>query len=106
MASLVVMTFPCSSAAWPAPSVVKLPVVDGAAGAPARSGRDPANDQLAVVVGVAVLDLQRLRPLEVEVQVVLPRETDAAVHLDRLAAHLARGVAHVRLRHRRGEIGI
>src|SRR5438445_9362962 len=60
-----------------------------------RLARDAPDDLLAVVVGVAVHRLERLGALEVDVQVVLPREADAAVHLDRLAAHLARGVAHV-----------
>src|SRR5438034_301564 len=66
----------------------------------AASGGHAANDQLAVVLGVAVERLQRLRALEVEVQVVFPGEADAAVHLDGVAADLARGVADVRLRHR------
>ena len=65
-----------------------------------------SRDQLPMVVRVAVLDLERFRPLEVEVQVVLPREADATVHLDRLAAHLARGVADVRFRHRRRQLRI
>src|SRR5262245_52422411 len=39
-------------------------------------------DLLAVVRGVAERELGGLRALEVEVQVVLPREADAAVKLD------------------------
>src|SRR5439155_822990 len=62
---------------------------------------DPPDDQLAVVVGVPVHRLERFRALEVEVQVVLPGEPDAAVHLDRLAADWARGVADIRLCARR-----
>src|SRR5262249_13469273 len=67
----------------------------GAEGAPLPRGAP--DDLLAVVVDVAVHRLERLGTLEVDVQVVFPREADAAVHLDRLAAHLVRGVGHVRL---------
>src|SRR5262245_54178709 len=51
---------------------------------------DQAQDQLAMPVGVAVHGLQRLRALLIEVEVVLPREADSAVDLERLAAHTAR----------------
>ena len=66
-------------------------------GAGGHAPGDVLRDELAVVLRVAVLDLERLGPLEVEVQVVLPGEADAAVHLDRLAADLARGIADVGL---------
>jgi hypothetical protein len=55
------------------------------------------------MLGVAVLRLQRLGALEVEVQVVLPGEADAAVHLDGFAADFPRGIREVRLRDRRGQ---
>src|SRR6266545_2595146 len=61
------------------------------------SRRDVAHDQLAVVEGVAEQRLQGLRALEVEVQIVLPGEADAAVHLDGVAADLARRQADVGL---------
>ena len=41
--------------------------------------------------------------LEQEVEVVLPREADASVHLDRRLRHSPRGVRRARLGHRGGE---
>src|SRR5262245_61519919 len=71
--------------------------------APASRG-DEAGDQLAVVLSVAVHHLEALGALEVQMQVVLPGEADAAVGLDRLAAHAPRRLADVglgdRCRHR------
>src|SRR5260370_38055009 len=88
-------------------STTRMPSSGGAATARAgRLGRHAAQDQLAVVVAVPVHRLERLGALHVEVEVVLPGEADAAVDLDRLAADLARGVADVRLRHGRGELGV
>src|SRR2546426_7727263 len=78
--------------------------VTGAARASGGLRGDPPDDQLTVVVGVAVHRLERLRALDVEVQIVLPGEPDTAVHLDRLAADTARGVADVRLGDRRREV--
>src|SRR5574341_1720075 len=78
----------------------------GGAGPRGRSSGDVPHDQLAVIVAVAVERLERLCPLEVEVEVVLPGEPDAAVDLDRLAADLARGVPDVRLRDRGGQRGV
>src|SRR2546422_2083547 len=65
-----------------------------------------SEDQLAMPVGVAVHGLQRLRALHVEMEIVLPREADPPVHLDRLAAHVARRLADVGLRHRSGQRGV
>ncbi|PYO25216.1 MAG: hypothetical protein DMD85_04445 [Candidatus Rokuibacteriota bacterium] len=59
-----------------------------------------------MMLGVAVQRLQRLRTLEVEMQVELPREADAAVHLDRLAADLPRRVVDVGLGHRGRELAV
>src|SRR5262245_58506122 len=67
-----------------------------------RSEADQLRNALAMIRGVAERELGRLRALEVQVQVVLPREADAAVELDARPRHLAVGVAHVRLGHRRG----
>src|SRR5262245_4404661 len=50
---------------------------------------DQLGDPLAMIRGVPERELRRLRALEVEVQVVLPRETDAAVKLDARAGRLA-----------------
>ena len=58
-------------------------------------------DALAVVAGVAKRELRRLGALEVEVQVVLPGEADAAVDLDVLSGHVEEGFRGVRL-HQRG----
>src|SRR2546426_8756215 len=73
---------------------------------PLISRRHVTHDQLAVVLGVAEERLQRLRALEVEVEVVLPGEADAAVDLDGVAADLARGIAHVGLADGRGHGGV
>src|SRR5262245_22327686 len=54
-------------------------------------------NQLAMELGVSVERLHRLRALEVQVKIVFPGEADAAVHLDGVAAHLPRALAHVRL---------
>ena len=59
-----------------------------------------------MVRGVAEGELRRLRALEVEVQVVLPREADPAVELNPGARHLPVGVRDVRLGHRRREPGL
>src|SRR5213083_685730 len=64
---------------------------------------DESEDLLAMPVGVAVHGFQCLRALHVEMEIVLPREADPAVDLDRLATHVARRLAHVGLRHRRGQ---
>src|SRR5213083_477637 len=64
---------------------------------------DESEDLLAMPVGVTVHGFQRLRALHVEMEIVLPREPDPAVDLDRLATHVARRLAHVGLRHRRVE---
>src|SRR6266498_5904175 len=53
-----------------------------------RRAAEVPDDQLAVELGIAVKGLEGLRPLEVQVQIVLPGEADAAVHLYGVAAHL------------------
>src|SRR2546426_3722548 len=53
-----------------------------------------SEDLLAMPVGVAVHGFQRLRALHVEMEIVLPREADPAVNLDRLATHVARSEEH------------
>src|SRR5437867_10179109 len=63
-------------------------------------------DPLAVVRRVAEGELGRLGALEVEVQVVLPGEPDAAVELDAGAGHLTVGVGDVRLGHRSSQRGL
>src|SRR2546425_7967447 len=68
--------------------------------------RDVTQDQLAMPVGVAVHGLQRLRALLIEMEVVLPREADPAVDLERLAADAACRLAHVGLRHGCGQSGV
>src|SRR5215831_10703991 len=65
-----------------------------------------AHDQLAMILGIPEHRLQRLGAFEVEVQVVFPGEADAAVHLDGVAADLARGLAHVRLADGGGDGGV
>src|SRR5262249_1085781 len=70
---------------------------------PSRSAGDLADDQLAVVVGVAVHRLQGLGSLDVEVEVVLPGKADPPVNLDRVPADLSGGIADVRLGHRGGD---
>src|ERR671919_1273184 len=61
---------------------------------------DELRDLLAVVRGVAKRELRRLRALEIEVQVVLPGEADAAVELDAGPRHLAIRVRGIGLGHR------
>src|SRR3989440_7154264 len=84
-------------------STLRTPPSGVARSATATSAGHAADDELAVVLGVAVQRLERLRALEVEVQVVLPREADAAMHLDGVAADPASGVVDVRLGHRGGQ---
>src|SRR6266498_3679469 len=88
-------------------STTVMPARGGGPGVSAGiSRRHVAHDQLAVVLGVAEDRLQRLRALEVEVEIVLPGEADAAVHLDGVAADLPRGVADVGLADGRGHGGV
>src|SRR5216684_3523690 len=54
-------------------------------------------DLLPVIRGVAERELRRLRALEVQVQIVLPREADAAVELDAGARDLSIRVRRVGL---------
>src|SRR5215831_7556847 len=61
---------------------------------------------LTVEVGLAVERLEVLGALEVQVQVELPGEADAAVDLDRVAADLPRRLADKGLRDRCGERGV
>src|SRR5207249_10774286 len=63
-------------------------------------------DPLAVVRRVTERELGRLGALEVEVQIVLPGEPDAAVELDARASDLPVGVGDVRLGHRSGQRGL
>src|SRR5262245_23836845 len=56
-----------------------------------------------MVGGVAEGELRPLRPLEVEVEVVLPREADAAMELDARGGYLAVRVGDVGLGHADGE---
>src|SRR5262249_44008560 len=58
---------------------------------------------LAMERRVTERDLRALGALEVEVQVVLPREADAAVDLDAVAGDLPVGVGDEGLCHRGGE---
>src|ERR1700730_701218 len=62
-----------------------------------RSDADALRQQLPVVGGVAEQDLRALRPLEVEVGVVLPGEAEAAVDLDVLGGGVEVRVGAVRL---------
>src|SRR2546421_9939868 len=62
-----------------------------------RSDADALRQQLPVVGGVAEQDLRALRPLEVQVGVVLPGEADAAVDLDVLGGGVEVRVGAVRL---------
>ena len=52
------------------------------------SDRERSPDQVPVVARGAEEDLGALRPLEVQVRRVLPREADTAVHLDVLSRSL------------------
>src|SRR5207245_11393574 len=61
---------------------------------------------LALVLRVAERHLVPARALEPEVQVVLPREADPAVHLHRAVDGSAVGVPEARLRHRRRARGV
>src|SRR5215813_1041642 len=73
----------------------------------ARCSRgDVARDELSMEFGVSVERLQGLRPLEVEMEVVLPGEADAAVHLDGVPRDVARRLAHVGLADRGGHGGV
>src|SRR5690242_16447503 len=58
---------------------------------------DALGEQLAVVRRVTEEQLGRLRPLEVEVRGVLPREADAAVDLDVLGSSVEVRLGAVRL---------
>ena len=62
--------------------------------------RADGGDALAVLARGAVEHRVGLRALQVEVEVVLPGEADASVHLERRAAHAPAGVGRVGLRHR------
>src|SRR3954449_5133002 len=70
-----------------------------APGSEPGQGRDLLAVGAAVAVGMGV----RLAALEEEVQVVLPREADAAVDLERRPGHAPAGVARVGLRAGDGE---
>src|SRR5262245_26155076 len=72
----------------------------------ALAGEGQGQGPLAVEIGVAVQGLEVLGALEVEVQVELPGEADAPVHLNGVATDLARRPADVRLGHRGGEGGV
>ena len=56
-----------------------------------------------MIRGVAKGEFGVLGALEIQVHVVLPREADAAVHLDALAGGVAIGVAAIRLGHGYGQ---
>ncbi len=71
----------------------------GGAGASHAELRDP----VAVLARGAEEVAVRLRALQEEVEVVLPGEADAAVHLERRRAHAPAGVGGVGLRRRRRE---
>src|SRR5262245_49317212 len=71
-----------------------------------RLGQRHVEHALAVELGVAPERLVVLRPLEEEVQVELPGEADPAVHLDRVAADLARRLGDERLRDRGGDVAV
>src|SRR5581483_12332938 len=81
---------------------------------PADRGNDPSTGrqsvlgdepghQLAVVGRISEEHYVDLCALEVQVQVVLPRETDPAVHVDAAAGDAREGLTAVRLRDRRGK---
>src|SRR5438034_129563 len=73
----------------------------GHAASKERSDTDALCKQLAVVRRVAEEDLGALRPLEVEVGVVLPGEADSAVDLDVLGRGVEVRVGAVGLREAR-----
>src|SRR5690242_9404223 len=58
------------------------------------------SDALAMIRRIAERELVPLRPLEPEVNVVLPREADAAVHLYAAVRRTRVDVGERRLRHR------
>src|SRR5262245_44364496 len=64
---------------------------------------DQPGDAFAMIRRITEREFRRLRPLEVEVQVVLPGEADAAVELDAPGGHAAEGVRTIGLGHRRGQ---
>src|SRR5438132_8790186 len=76
---------------------------EGAVEAPSELETNELRDPLAVICRVAEGELRRLGALEIQVQVVLPREADAAVELDPGRRDLAIRVGGVRLRHGHGE---
>src|SRR4029450_11867462 len=61
---------------------------------------DQLRDPLAGVRPGAEGEIPWIGALEVEMEIVLPREADAAVELDTVAGHLAVRVGDVRLGHR------
>src|SRR5713101_6855134 len=67
---------------------------------------DQLGHPLAMPCGVAEGEFRPLGPLEVEVQVVLPGESDAAVELDAGAGDPAVGVRDIRLRHANRELAL
>ena len=83
----------------PADSPMGVERGDGERGA--DSDADALREQLAVVRRVAEEDLRRLRPLEVQVRGVLPREADATVDLDVLGGRVEVRLGAVRLRRAR-----
>ena len=66
-------------------------------------GRSSVAESLPVVRRVAERQLVELGPLQEQVEVVLPREADAAVHLQRRRHHPLRRVGAPDLRGRRGD---
>src|SRR2546428_11132526 len=76
---------------------------EGAVEAPSELQTNELRDPLAVIRRVAEGELRRLGALEIQVQVVLPREADAAVELDPGRRDLAVRVGGVRLGHGHGE---
>src|SRR5262249_41573457 len=64
---------------------------------------DEAGYTLPVVCRIAKCELTRLGALEIQVQIVLPREADAAVELNAGTGDLAVSVGHVGLGHRGGQ---
>src|SRR5438552_4179656 len=63
----------------------------------------PLRNAVAVLAGGAEQRAVGACPLQEEVEVVLPREADAAVHLQRGRGHPPARVSRVGLRHRRGQ---
>src|SRR4029077_5554625 len=96
---------PASLPRWPTPG---WRVNSGITPRDTRAGRrprlkgtgsqpQPGREALPVVVAVAEEQLAGLRPLEIQVSVVLPGESDAAVDLDVLGGHVEEGLRSVRL---------